>query len=147
MSKGEIFTTQIIKGTLTYIFSINKNRNGKLYLKLSENKKTDNGLENNELIVLEEDFKDFSELLQQTLTKFQGIKRQKQRENKTYSIKKIRETHKQAYQPWTQEDDNKLEKLFCEGKKINELAKIFGRNSGSISSRLKKFKLKEKRNF
>jgi DNA-directed RNA polymerase specialized sigma24 family protein len=46
--------------------------------------------------------------------------------------------------PWTAEDDNKLELLFCEGKKVKELAEIFGRNTGAINSRIKKLELKEK---
>lgn len=67
-----------------------------------------------------------------------------QTENKKYSVEKIRETHQQAYQPWTQEDDEKLELLFCEGKKIKELAHIFARKEGAITSRIKKLELKEK---
>ena len=60
-------------------------------------------------------------------------------------IKKIiRETHQQAYLPWTEEDDNKLELLFCEGKKVKELAETFGRNVGAINSRIKKLELKDK---
>lgn len=46
--------------------------------------------------------------------------------------------------PWSTEDDNKLELLFCEGKKVKELAQIFERNTGAISSRIKKLELKEK---
>ena len=46
--------------------------------------------------------------------------------------------------PWTDEADKKLEQLFCEGKKVKELAHIFGRNEGAISSRIKKLELKEK---
>jgi len=49
-----------------------------------------------------------------------------------------------AYEPWKKEDDKKLEKLFCEGKGINELSIIFSRNEGAIRSRIKKLELKEK---
>ena len=68
----------------------------------------------------------------------------KRPQEKAYSVEKIRETHKQAYFPWTIEDDNKLELLFCEGKKVKELAEIFGRNTGAINSRIKKLELREK---
>ena len=64
--------------------------------------------------------------------------------DKVYSIEKIRETHKQAYSPWTTEDDNKLELLFCQGKNVKELAQIFERNEGAINSRINKLELKEK---
>jgi len=63
---------------------------------------------------------------------------------KAYDIEKIRKTHKKAYEPWTSEADEKLELLFCEGKKIKEMSEIFGRNEGAIRSRIKKLELKEK---
>jgi len=39
-------------------------------------------------------------------------------------------------------EDLKLEKLFREGKKANEIAILLGRNQGAINSRLKKTGLK-----
>lgn len=55
-----------------------------------------------------------------------------------------KEKYKNAYSPWSENDDNELEKLFCEGKTISELSKIFERNKGAIESRIKKLELKEK---
>ena len=72
------------------------------------------------------------------------LKGSKQTDDKAYSVEKIRETHQRAYAPWTTEDDNKLELLFCEGKKVKELSEIFGRNVGAINSRIKKLELKDK---
>lgn len=43
-----------------------------------------------------------------------------------------------AYAPWTKEDDDYLVELYKQGKSTKELMKIFGRNFGSIKSRLKK---------
>jgi hypothetical protein len=63
---------------------------------------------------------------------------------KAYNVKEIRKKHRQAYEPWTQEADEKLELLFCEGKTIKELSDIFGRNDGAIRSRINKLELKEK---
>ncbi len=56
----------------------------------------------------------------------------------------IREQHPQAYRPWSAEDDEKLEALFCEGKTVKELVNIFQRKEGAITSRIKKLELKEK---
>lgn len=70
----------------------------------------------------------------------------KPEKEKTYSIDEIRKKHKQAYLPWTKDDDEKLELLFCQGKKANELSEIFGRNSGAITSRIKKLGLYDKYN-
>ena len=63
---------------------------------------------------------------------------------KAYSIDEIRKTHTQAYQPWTKEDDEKLELLFCNGKKPSELSEVFGRNLGGINARIEKLQLNEK---
>ena len=144
MADNEIYSDKITKGTRTYFFDIKKSENGDLYLKISESKKTSDGFEHHRLMVFEEDLKDFVETLKKSLTKFKELKEPKQTDSKAYSVQKIRETHQQAYLPWTTEDDNKLELLFCEGKKVKELAEIFGRNAGAISSRIKKLELKEK---
>lgn len=61
-----------------------------------------------------------------------------------YSISKKRIKHPNAYQKWSLEDDKKLEILFCEGKPINQLSQVFGRNNGAIRSRIEKLNLKEK---
>lgn len=69
-------------------------------------------------------------------------KRKPREGEKAYSVAEIRKSHVKAYQPWTAEDDDELERLAKEGKPIDELASIFGRNRGAITSRLKKIKKK-----
>lgn len=144
MAYNEIYNDKITKGSRTYFFDIKKSEKGDLYLKISESKKNDSGFEHHRLIIFDEDLKDFVETLKKSLTKFKELKEPKQTDVKTYSVEKIRETHQQAYLPWTAEDDNKLELLFCEGKKPKELVEIFGRNAGAINSRIKKLELKDK---
>lgn len=46
--------------------------------------------------------------------------------------------------PWKQDDDERLERLWCEGVNISNLAKIFKRNPGAIRSRIDKLELEEK---
>lgn len=144
MNKKEIYTDNLKKGNRTYFFDIKKSKNDDLYLKISESKKTENNYENQRLIIFDEDLNDFIESLKKSLTKFKELKEQIKTESKTYSVEKIRETHQQAYLPWTIEADNKLEFLFCEGKNVKELAEIFGRNIGAIKARIKKLELKDK---
>ena len=134
MDKEELYSDKITKGSWTYFFDIKKSENGDLYLKISETKKTASSFEHHRLMIFDEDLKDFVETLKKSLTKFKEIKEPKQTDGKTYSVEKIRETHQQAYLPWTAEDDNKLELLFCESKKVKELAEIFGRSVGTINS-------------
>ncbi len=53
-------------------------------------------------------------------------------------IAKMRETHPNAFKPWSAEDDALLKALFTDGKPLDELVKEFGRHPGSITARLKK---------
>jgi len=64
--------------------------------------------------------------------------------NKAYSVDEIGKVNPKAYARWTEEDDNRLELRYCEGKSTAELSKIFGQNRGAINSRIKKLELKEK---
>ena len=60
---------------------------------------------------------------------------------KKYSVTNIRAQHPNAYREWSIEEDEKLKQLRDMGKNIDELADIFKRKSGAISSRLQKFEL------
>lgn len=63
---------------------------------------------------------------------------------KTYTKTAKQQAHKNSYERWTEEDDEKLELLFCEGKSVKELMSIFERHEGAIKSRIKKLELREK---
>ncbi|MCX6753821.1 MAG: hypothetical protein NTV03_02075, partial [Candidatus Nomurabacteria bacterium] len=60
---------------------------------------------------------------------------------KKYSVTNIRVQHSNAYRGWSIEEDGKLKQLRNMSKNIDELADIFKRKKGAISSRLKKFEL------
>lgn len=62
---------------------------------------------------------------------------------KAYSVEEVRTKHEGAYQPWTQELDNELTLLYCEGVNIKDMAKHFGRTRGAMTSRIKKLGLEE----
>ena len=64
--------------------------------------------------------------------------------SKKFSLAEQKEKYKNAYKPWTGEDDEKFETLRLEGKTVAELAEIFKRNKGAIRSRLKKFGLEDR---
>jgi hypothetical protein len=49
-------------------------------------------------------------------------------------IQEIRKSHKQAYEPWTAEADEKLIILFRQGRTVTELSVMFGRTNGAIRS-------------
>lgn len=137
MENSELFSEKITKGARTYFFDIKKTEGGDLYLSISESKRTDDGFDRHRVLVFEEDFNDFKAAFNRVAKKIASL-------NKSYSLDDIREKHPQAYQPWSLEDDEKLETLFCEGKSVKELASFFERNDGAIRSRIKKLELKEK---
>lgn len=60
---------------------------------------------------------------------------------KAYSVIEVRDTHKDAYKPWTEELDNQLTVMYCEGINVRDMAKHFGRTKGAINSRIKKLDL------
>ena len=51
-------------------------------------------------------------------------------------LAKLREMYPNAYRPWKPEDDMRLTSLFKEGKMLEELPSLFGRQPGSIRARL-----------
>lgn len=58
-------------------------------------------------------------------------------------LAQLREKFPNAYRPWSDEDDAKLQQMFEDGKTPTELQKEFGRQKGSIRARLIKLGLIE----
>lgn len=56
----------------------------------------------------------------------------------TDRLAKMREKHRNAYQPWTGNDDLQLKSEFLSGMGLKKLTKLFGRQPGSIRARLHK---------
>lgn len=54
---------------------------------------------------------------------------------------KGKEKNTSAYQPWTNEQDKKLEKMFDEGVSYQEMAFYFERTKGAVMSRLRKIEI------
>jgi hypothetical protein len=59
---------------------------------------------------------------------------------KAGTLNEKRAIYPNAYRLWKKEDDDRLLVLYRSGKSISELAVVFQRNEGSISSRLRKLK-------
>lgn len=62
---------------------------------------------------------------------------------KAYSVDQIRTKHIDAYKPWSQELDDELTVMYCEGVSVKDMARHFGRTKGAIRSRIKKLELEE----
>jgi F-box protein, helicase, 18 len=73
--------------------------------------------------------------------KQEALKNLQKTREKSYGFDKVRETHKDAYRPWTDADDAMLKKLFGTSETIAEIATSFGRTKGAIFARVKKLGL------
>jgi superfamily I DNA/RNA helicase len=91
--------------------------------------------------------KDESEEKQELTRPTAALHRPEKKAGKTekgYSVEEVRTKHKYAYKPWTTELDDELTVMYCEGVKVKDIAKKFGRTRGAITSRIKKLELEEK---
>ena len=64
--------------------------------------------------------------------------------SKSYTYKEERVSHPNAYKKWTTDEDELLEKLYCEQASTKSLCDAFGRNQGAIINRIEKLELKVK---
>lgn len=60
---------------------------------------------------------------------------------KSYEVAALRETHANAYAPWTTAEENDLVLRHSQGETINAIAASLGRKPGAIRSRLKRLAL------
>lgn len=58
-----------------------------------------------------------------------------------YSIYAAKQENANAYEPWTEQADTELTRLWSEGRSVAEIADHFGRKNTAIITRLKKLKL------
>ena len=138
MKNENIFSTKFQAGNRTYFLDVKTTKDSDRYLKIAESKRTgESEFERHQIIVFDEGIDKLAEKITEVAEKMRN-------EEKSYSVDEKRKTHRNAYQPWTDEDDSRLELLFCEGKSVTELSKLFERNSGAIRSRIKKLELYEK---
>jgi len=65
-----------------------------------------------------------------------------QKETGKGAFQNIRAKHPNAYRPWSEQEDQELEKLHARKTSVRELTKRFGRGRGAITSRLNKLGLR-----
>lgn len=171
MEFRNLFSDCVGIGNREYVFDIVVNIGEKLELNISENQPAGVRIYQNSIRVPIEDAKAIRDALNKSIKRIDKITRMRSHSSseileilganmrkiekkeietiygqspKSYTLRDKRKIHARAYLPWSVEDDERLEALFCEGVSINELAQAFERNEGAISSRIKKLELKEK---
>ncbi len=65
----------------------------------------------------------------------------KEIKEKSYTHEKIRTINKDAYKPWTGEQDNELMIMYYDKMPLGEMAKHFGRTYSAIKARINKLEL------
>ncbi len=141
MNTQEIYSDSFPAGRRTYFIDIKLTEKGDKYLKITESKKdTDGGFERHQIMVFKEDIEKFTDAVAKAAWRI----REPETPSKSYSLDDKRKAHQNAYKPWTEQDDHRLELLYCEGKTIKEVSEIFNRNPGAIRSRIEKLDLKRK---
>lgn len=146
MEHTELYTQKLTRGKRSYFFDIKQTEQKDFYIKITESKSINNGFEHCRVMVFEEDIEDFMVSLTQCLASYHKLKEAQSNRIRLNTNSQIQKSLAKAYMPWTSDDDDKLELLYCEKKTIKELALIFERNRGAIESRIKKLGLKEKYN-
>lgn len=132
----EQLTYVVPAGKRTYYFDLQESREQYQYLTITEEASGPNGtVERHRIMVFEEHIPAFLE----GINKILGIEPEPPK-GKAYDVQTIRKTTPNAYQPWSQEDDNDLLRLSEQGKTVSELMQVFQRNRGAIQSRLNKLK-------
>jgi hypothetical protein len=58
-----------------------------------------------------------------------------------YSVYAARQEHPNAYDPWTEEMDAELSRLWSDGTSVADIADHFGRKNSAIITRIKKLGL------
>ncbi len=61
----------------------------------------------------------------------------------SFSFEKTRTTHPSANKPWTDDLDDELTIMYCDGKSIKEIADHFHRTRGAIRARINKLELED----
>ena len=145
----EVYSARIRAGRRTYFFDIKEQKEGERFLKISESKQTGDKFEHARIVVDRDDAVAFMEALADAVKRLDVPAKvvaptEAVGSTKAYTVEAKREKYPQAYARWLEEDDARLEQLFCEGKTNKELANDFGRDPGAIASRIKKLDLKNK---
>lgn len=125
-----IFEKQISAGSKKYYFEVKTSEKGDKYVNIAEYR---TGETQGRIMVFEDHFEDFFEVMDEIMVALKL--RSKIR------LSRIRKDHPRAYEKWTEEEDETLERLFARGKSRKEIAELLERQPSAIRSRIRKMEL------
>ena len=141
MKNESVFSESFKAGKRTYFFDIKETSANKRYLSITESKKVEDKFERFKMLVFEEDIALFAKYFNLSLLNF--FKQEESLEVLSHKDR-LKAKFENAYEPWTEENDNELELLYCKGNNNQYLSKHFKRNIGAIKSRIVKLELPDK---
>ena len=148
MPDKEIYSSRLRAGNKTWCIEAKEDANGSAFLEISESFKITGAEQPGRIVVDKEHAEDLLEAMADAVRRLLAHAYKKRSEApkqaKTYTVEGVRKEHPQAYARWTAEQDELLERLYCEGTPRKELASILGREPSAITSRIKKLELREK---
>lgn len=125
MINEAIFSEYFRAGNRTYFFDIKESKDNKRYISIVESKKKDGKFEKFKIMIFEEDIELFAKYFNSSLLKFF---KNKKTEDSVSDQNKVKTKYPNAYSPWSPEEDEELEILFCKGQSDKELSVHFKRN-------------------
>lgn len=148
MPDKEIYSSRLRAGNKTWCVEMKEDANGSAFLEMTEHSKIAGSERPRRIVVDKAHAEDLLETMADAVRRLLAHEHRKKRpapeQTKTYTVEAVRKEHPQAYARWTAEQDELLERLYCEGTPRKELASIFGREPSAITSRIKKLELREK---
>jgi hypothetical protein len=136
-----LFSKKVSSGKGTYFFEVRESSLGERYLLISQSHKDIKGeFKIERVIVFLDHFLDFHSGFKSAVDFFMGIDK-KEEVNVPSKLADLRKKHPNAYRSWDKDQDDRLEKLYKDGKSIEEIANDLKRSYTSIESRLVKLGL------
>lgn len=136
-----IHSSTLALGDKLFFLDLKEAVNGRQYLVITQSKAIEEEqYERIKMILFQDDIPEFADALTSILDHYVPMEDPKTMEREAY-IKRLRQRFPMAYLPWTKAEEDKLTRLYEEGKNIPELSKILQRQQSAIKARLVKLEL------
>ena len=138
MSGGyrEVMSVRVEAGSRTIFVDLKQNPDGSRFVSLSEVKRDEPDVRSR-ILIDEAYVAELARALAAVVTMVGD-----ETKAKSYSVEQERQTHPNAYQPWSSEEDERLKAAWTRTCSIEQLAKNHGRAPSAIRSRLEKLGLR-----
>ena len=131
----EVMSVRVDAGSRTLYVDLKENTDGSKFLSISEVKR--HGDEARSRILIDQEY--VPELFRalSAVLEFLAPKR----EPNSYTVAQKRQMYPRAYEPWTEEEQQRLKEGFARGVSADQLAREHGRGPTAIRSRLERLGL------